>query len=88
VIYSLQFFFIICSSSCSRCRTIDDIQSDSELLSRFGFTGHGNTDNNLESLCIFNVFKPGRSQHSAQWIWSNQLTDIRIVVCVWIIAGP
>jgi hypothetical protein len=85
VIYSLQFYFSICRSSCSRCNTTADIQDDCKLLLRFPFTGHGNTDNNLESPCTSNVFKPGRSQHNAQWIWSNPLTDIKTV---WIIAGP
>jgi hypothetical protein len=31
-----------------------NVQSDSKLLSGFPFMDHGNTDNNLESLCIMN----------------------------------
>jgi hypothetical protein len=34
------------------------IQVDSKLLAEFPFTGHGNTDNNLESPWIIKIILP------------------------------
>jgi hypothetical protein len=36
--------------------TSSEIQSDSKLLSGFPFINRGNSDNNVESLCIFSYF--------------------------------
>lgn len=33
------------------------------------------------------TFWPGRCQYNAQWFWSSPLTEVRIVKCVWVIAG-
>jgi hypothetical protein len=33
------------------------------------------------------LFRLGRSQYNAHWVWSSPLTEMRIVGCVWVITG-
>jgi hypothetical protein len=42
-----------------------NIESDSKLLSEFPFIGHGNPDNNLESVCTFRVYENNSEKNTS-----------------------
>jgi hypothetical protein len=52
-IQDLVFFELLETPWFTYIHKLSIIQGDSKLLSGLKITGHGNPDNNLESLCIF-----------------------------------